>query len=57
MTMCWKNRFEEFAVEHPLRQGGWGAIWRAEFKFNAKSWSNIGKAKLAKVALNYPKKS
>ena len=28
-----------------------------EFKFNAKSWSNIGKAKLAKVALDYPKKS
>src|SRR5882724_12400275 len=29
----------------------------AEFTFNAKSWSNIGKAKLAKVALDYPKKS
>ena len=29
----------------------------AEFRFNAKSWSNIGKAKLAKVALDYPKKS
>src|SRR6266550_4389939 len=29
----------------------------AEFKFNVKSWSNIGKAKLAKVALDYPKKS
>jgi phosphohistidine phosphatase len=29
----------------------------AEFSFNAKSWSNIGKAKLAKVALDYPKKS
>jgi phosphohistidine phosphatase len=29
----------------------------AEFAFNAKSWSNIGKAKVAKVALDYPKKS
>jgi phosphohistidine phosphatase len=29
----------------------------AEFMFSAKSWSNIGKAKLAKVALDYPKKS
>ena len=29
----------------------------AEFTFNAKSWLNIGKAKLAKVALDYPKKS
>src|ERR1700737_1894767 len=29
----------------------------AEFTFNAKSWSNIGKAKVAKVALDYPKKS
>ena len=29
----------------------------AEFTFNAKLWSNIGKAKLAKVALDYPKKS
>jgi hypothetical protein len=29
----------------------------AEFTFSAKSWSNIGKAKLAKVALDYPKKS
>jgi phosphohistidine phosphatase len=29
----------------------------AEFKFRAKSWSNIGNAKLAKVALDYPKKS
>jgi phosphohistidine phosphatase len=29
----------------------------AEFTFNAKSWSNIDKAKLAKVALDYPKKS
>jgi phosphohistidine phosphatase len=29
----------------------------AEFTFNAKSWSNIGKAKFAKVALDYPKKS
>jgi phosphohistidine phosphatase len=29
----------------------------AEFTFNAKSWSNIGKATLAKVALDYPKKS
>ena len=28
----------------------------AEFTFNAKSWSNIGKATLAKVALDYPKK-
>jgi hypothetical protein len=25
--------------------------------FSAKSWSNIGKAKLAKRALDYPKKS
>ena len=29
----------------------------AEFMFSAKSWSNIGKAKLAKVALDYPRKS
>jgi phosphohistidine phosphatase len=29
----------------------------AKFMFSAKSWSNIGKAKLAKVALDYPKKS
>jgi phosphohistidine phosphatase len=29
----------------------------AEFTFNAKSWPNIDKAKLAKVALDYPKKS
>ena len=29
----------------------------AEFKFNANSWSSIDKAKLAKVALDYPKKS
>ena len=29
----------------------------AEFPFNAKSWSHIDKAKLAKVALDYPKKS
>ncbi len=29
----------------------------AEFTFNAKSWSNVGKAKVAKVALDYPKKS
>lgn len=29
----------------------------AEFTFDAKSWSNIGKAKPAKVALDYPKKS
>jgi bisphosphoglycerate-dependent phosphoglycerate mutase len=29
----------------------------AEFPFNAKSWSQIDKAKLAKVALDYPKKS
>jgi phosphohistidine phosphatase len=28
----------------------------AEFTFNAKSWSKIGKANLAKVALDYPKK-
>jgi phosphohistidine phosphatase len=28
-----------------------------EFTFNAASWSNIGKAKVAKVALDYPKKS
>jgi hypothetical protein len=29
----------------------------AEFIFNAKSWSHIGKPKLAKVVLDYPKKS
>ena len=29
----------------------------AEFTFATKSWSNISKAKLAKVALDYPKKS
>ena len=29
----------------------------AEFVFSAKSWSNIGKVKFAKVALDYPKKS
>ena len=29
----------------------------AEFTFNEKSWSSIGKAKVAKVALDYPKKS
>ena len=29
----------------------------AEFTFNAMSWSNLGKAKPAKVALDYPKKS
>ena len=29
----------------------------AEFTFVTKSWSDIGKAKLAKVALDYPKKS
>ena len=29
----------------------------AEFKFDVKSWSNIGKVKPAKVALDYPKKS
>ena len=29
----------------------------AEFTFATKSWSDIGKAKLAKVALDYPKKS
>lgn len=29
----------------------------AAFTFDAKSWSNIGKAKPAKVALDYPKKS
>ena len=28
----------------------------AEFTFDAKSWSNIGKAKLSKVALDYPKR-
>jgi phosphohistidine phosphatase len=28
----------------------------AEFTFNAKAWSNIGKATLEKVALDYPKK-
>lgn len=29
----------------------------AEFTFDAKSWSDIGKAKPAQVALHYPKKS
>jgi phosphohistidine phosphatase len=29
----------------------------AEFTFVAKSWSNMGKVKPAKVALDYPKKS
>jgi phosphohistidine phosphatase len=29
----------------------------AEFPFNAKSWSRLDNAKLAKVALDYPKKS
>lgn len=29
----------------------------AELTFNAKSWSKIGKAKVAKVVLDYPKKS
>src|SRR5260370_37803153 len=29
----------------------------AEFTFTTRSWSDIGKAKLAKVALDYPKKS
>jgi len=29
----------------------------AEFTFNATSWSNIGKARVVKVALDYPKKS
>jgi phosphohistidine phosphatase len=29
----------------------------AEFTFNAKSWPNIGRATVAKVALDYPKKS
>ena len=29
----------------------------AEFSFNAKSWSRIDNTKLAKVALDYPKKS
>jgi phosphohistidine phosphatase len=29
----------------------------AEFTFNAKSWPDIGKARVAKVALDYPKKS
>jgi phosphohistidine phosphatase len=28
----------------------------AEFTFSAKSWRNIGKANLASVALDYPKK-
>ena len=28
----------------------------AAFTFDAKSWSNIGKAKPVKVALDYPKK-
>ena len=55
MTMCWKNRFEAFAVEHPLRQRGWGAIWRAEFKFNAKSWSNIGKGQARKSSARLSK--
>ena len=29
----------------------------AKFKFRAKSWSSVGKSKLAKVALDYPRKS
>jgi phosphohistidine phosphatase len=29
----------------------------AEFTFGAESWSNIGKTKPARVALDYPKKS
>jgi phosphohistidine phosphatase len=29
----------------------------AKFPFKAKSWSHIDNAKLAKVALDYPKKS
>jgi phosphohistidine phosphatase len=29
----------------------------AEFTFDAKSWSKIGKVKPAKVTLDYPKKS
>ena len=29
----------------------------AEFAFDAKSWSKIGEAKPANVALDYPKKS
>jgi len=29
----------------------------AEFAFDAKSWSNIGHAKLARVSLDHPKKS
>jgi phosphohistidine phosphatase len=29
----------------------------AEFTFATRSWSNVGKAKVAKVALDYPKKS
>ena len=29
----------------------------AEFTFNAKSWSNIGKATLVKVAVDFPKRS
>jgi hypothetical protein len=28
----------------------------AELTFSAKSWRNIGKANLARVALDYPKK-
>ena len=29
----------------------------AKFKFTAKAWSSVGKSKLAKVALDYPRKS
>ena len=29
----------------------------AKFKFTAKSWSSVGKSKLAKVTLDYPRKS
>jgi phosphohistidine phosphatase len=29
----------------------------AEFRFNAKSWSDIGEARVAKVTLDSPKKS
>jgi phosphohistidine phosphatase len=29
----------------------------AEFTFNAKSWSQIGKAALTRAVLDYPKKS
>ena len=29
----------------------------AKFKFRAKSWSSVGKSKLAKVTLDYPRKA